>query len=198
MASPAAVKYRSSAERARVLRDAISDSRFSPLARDAAQVFAHAYLTSIVAAWDAYINELVRNFYAETADPLNPLFHAIHSVAQRASEERRFNTPNWENTRNFLILTTGYDPISDWIWPVRKMGVQQIQERLNQVLRVRHSFAHGFGIPAYPWTRSRSGRVRLTMQSLRDTEKFFRNLVERTDAGMKKHLRATFGKGTSW
>lgn len=198
MASPAVIKYQVSVRRATVLRGAVTDSRLRPLASDEAQAFAHAYLAMIVAAWDAYVKELVHNFYDEISDPLNPYFQALHRVAWRLSDERRLNTPNWDNSRNFLVLTTGYDPISDWVWPARRMGVQPVKERLNQILQVRHSFAHGFAIPSYSWTLSRTGRVRLTVQTLRDTEKFFNNLVMRTDAGMKRYLQATFGKGLSW
>ena len=91
--------------------------------------------------------------------PLRVDYHAIHEVARMAGERamERFNTPNWENARNFLIATTGYDPISDWTWPRRGMGVQDVKERLNQILRVRHSFAHGFAIPSYSWTTSKRG-----------------------------------------
>lgn len=161
MASPAALKYQLAASRAETLRNAATDKRLRPMPRFDAQVYYHAALAAYVAAWDAYINNLVRDFYDAIADPLDTKFHAIYTVAQKLAERSlsRFNTPNWENTRNLLILCTGYDPIHDWIWTRRGMGSVQVRQRLNEILRVRHSFAHGFSMPAYSWNQSSSGRV---------------------------------------
>jgi hypothetical protein len=200
MPSPAAIKYRIAAQRARVLREAANDRRLGPLSQDHTQIHYHASLAAGVAAWDAYTNNLVRDFFTETSDPFNPKFHALHTVAQHTAERalERFSTPNWENTRNLLAQYTGYDPINDWVWPARGLGGPQVRERLNQILQVRHSFAHGFEIPAYPWTQSATGRVRLTSQALQDTEAFFKNLVERTERGMKQHLNMIYGVALTW
>jgi hypothetical protein len=200
MPSPAAHAYIRGVKRAHTLREVTTDVRLRPLPREDAQTFAHAYLTSLVAVWDAYLKELARAFYQETAMPLRVDYHAMHEVVRMAGERaiERFNTPNWENARNFLIATTGYDPISDWTWPRRGMGVQDVKERLNQILRVRHSFAHGFAIPSYSWTTSKSGRVRLTVEVLRDTEAFFNNLVRKTDSGLQRHIETTYGRAVAW
>lgn len=200
MPSSASAKYRAGVQRARVLRNATLNPGLRPISRNESLTFAHASLAALVAAWEAFVSELARNFYAEISDPVNPAFNAIHAIAQRASDAalERFHTPNWENSRNFLVLSTGYDPIAAWTWPARRMGVQQVQERMNQILQVRHSFAHGFGIPAFSWTMSHSGRVRLTYRALRDTEAFFNNLVRRTESGMKTYVRTAFGRRVSW
>ena len=93
---------------------------------------------------------------------------------------------------------TGYDPINDWVWTRRGMVNQQVHERLNEILRVRHSFAHGFGMPDYDWTQSPSGRVRLTSKAIQETETFFRNLVKVTDRGMKAHIELTYKLANIW
>ena len=164
------------------------------------QTCLHASLAANVAAWDAYIHNLVSNFFAEISDPLLASFSAVHRIAQTAADIAlgRFKTPNWDNTRNILAQYTGYDPYGDWLWPARHMNVAQVQERLDQILKVRHSFAHGFPLPAYPWTVSPSGHIRLTGAGVSSTHAFFGNLVRRTDKGMVRHISAAFGKNPGW
>ena len=164
------------------------------------QIYYHAALAAYVAAWNAYINNLVRDFYNAIADASNPRVDAIYTIAKRAAENAlaRFNTPNSENTRNLLLQCTGYDPIDDWIWPQRGMAGLQVRVRLNEILQVRHSFAHGFDMPAYNWTELPSGKVRLTSKAIQDTEAFFKNLVNVTDKGMKVHIETTYGLASIW
>ena len=200
MASPAAAKFEEGATRAQILTNLVTDRRLRPIPRFNAQVFMHAGLAALVAGWETYLNELARAFFAAIANPLDSRFHTIHEVARatldRAAEH--FHTPNWENSRMFLVNTTGYDPISDWQWPAGRLGVKGVQDRLNQILKVRHSFAHGFEIPSYPWTQGASGIVRLTLGEVRYCETFFRNLVKRTDSGMAAYLQLRYGQNASW
>ena len=99
MPSPAAVKYGLASKKAQTLRQTATDIRLRPISRNQAQVYYHSALAAL-AAWDAYINDLVRNFFDVTSNPLDPKFHAVHTIAKRKSEQAldRFNTPNWENT----------------------------------------------------------------------------------------------------
>jgi hypothetical protein len=96
VASPAALKYKTASNTARTLRETATDPRLQPISRSQTQVYYHSALAAFVAVWDAYINELVRNFFAATANPLDPKFHAVHSIARDAAERalERFNTPN--------------------------------------------------------------------------------------------------------
>jgi hypothetical protein len=178
----------------------MNDSRLRPVKRETCQVLGHAALASIVAAWDAYLKDLVRDFFTETANPRDPGFHAIHEVARLASENRtkRFNTPNWESARDFLALSTGFDCIHFCVWPARSMNATLVRERLNEIVKVRHSFAHGSAIPSYPWIRTPTGNVRLNMTVLKQVEAFFNNLAQRTDNGMKLYIAQTYGKHVQW
>jgi len=198
--SPAALKYKILSNTARTLRETATDPRLHPISRSQTQIYYHSALAAFVAAWDAYINELVRNFFTTTANPLDPKFHAVHSIARDTAERalERFNTPNSENTRNLLIQNTGYDPIGDWIWSARSMSGLAVRQRLNEILRVRHSFAHGFAIPAYSWTQTPTGKVRLTAKAIDDVDLFFRHLVAVTDLGMKQHIQTIYGIVVPW
>ena len=200
MSSPAALKYIASANRIQTLRRAATDRRLRPMSHDEIQVYYHAALTSYVAAWNAYIDNLVRNFYDVIADSANPKFDAIHTLAKGIVENalKWFNTPNWKNTRDILNQCTGYDPINDWGGSQANMNLQQVQQRLNEILRVRHTLAHGADMPAYNWTQSPSGKVRLTSKAIQETEIFFKNLVNVTDSGMKAHIESTYGLASIW
>lgn len=200
MSSPAASQYVIAAERIRTLRRVATDRRLRPMLREEIQVCYHAALAAHVAAWDAYINNLVGDFYNVIDDPSDQRFQAIYTISRQAAARAltRFNTPNWENTRDLLQQFTGYDPTGDWVWTRRNMVVVQVRERLNEILRARHSFAHGFDMPAFDWTQSPGGRVRLTSEAIRETEAFFRNLVNVTDNGMKAHIGLTYGIANVW
>jgi hypothetical protein len=199
--SPSASKYEIAANKARVLREtAMIPQLRSTLSQSEIQIYYHSSLATFVAAWEAYIEELVRNFFDVTANPLDIKFHAVHSIAREAAERtlKQFNTPNADNARNVLVQYTGYDPIGDWTWAKRKMNAIDTRNMLNEILKVRHSFAHGFPIPALSWTQTSTGKVRLTAKATKYVDAFFKNLVTVTDFGMKQHIRATYNILVPW
>ena len=159
---------------------------------DEIRIYYHAGLTAYVAAWNAYIKNLVRDFYDAIVDPSDPKFRAIYTIARKRAENAltRFNTPNAENTRNILVEYTGYDPINTLLWIQR--------EKLDDIVEVRHSFAHGFDMPTNTWTQSLSKRGHLTSKAIQETEAFFKNLVKVTDKGMKAHIESTYGLANIW
>ena len=200
MSSPAALKYRTTVERVQTLRRTATDKRLRPMSHDKIQVYYHAALTGYVAAWNAYIDNLVRDFYDVIADSANPKFDAIHTLAKDIADNalRRFNTPNWENTRNLFNQYTGYDPINDWGGSQVNMNREQVNQRLNEILHIRHRLAHGSNMPTYNWIQSPSGKIRLTSKAIQDIEAFFKNLVKVTDKGMKAYIESTYGLTNIW
>ena len=196
MPSPALSTYTTSVNRIQTLRRTATDKRLRPMLQDdEIQVYYHAALTAYVAAWNVYIKNLVRDFY-DVIPNSSPVYAIARQAAERATE--RFNTPNWENTQKLLEHCTGHDPINDWIWSRHRMNGFQVRERLNEILRVRHSFAHGFNMPDYDWTRSPGGKIRLTNKVIQETEAFFKNLVKVTDNGMKAYIESTYGLTNIW
>jgi hypothetical protein len=200
MPSPAAGVFGSSLLRGRTFLALSRDARLRPQARQDARLFLHAALAVYVAAWEGYVERLISNFFHESIDPSDARFVSLHqllaALASKAAD--RFHTPNWENSRSLLAEYTAYDPINDWIWPQKSMPGHQVRERLNEILRVRHSFAHGFSMPSFAWNTSASGEVRLTAQTVREIEAFFVNLVDRTDDGMKRHLLTLYNSSLTW
>ena len=197
MSSAAASQFRQALDRARILR---REGVIRGTNGREKQIFYHASLAATVAGWETYTQRIVRTFFAEITSPASYGYHALHTVALQAAESRleRFHTPNWENTRNLLAACTGYDPIGDWTLPSRGLGAQQVREYLNEILKVRHSFAHGHSMPSFEWNRSPSGNVRLTTDGLRRVESFFVQLVRATDKGIARRILNTYGRDVQW
>ncbi len=109
MPSPAAIKYFDDMQKAEILRKVANDPRLKPISRVEKQIYYHASLAASVATWDAYINNIVREFFNVTSDPSISKFHILHTVAKSIAEKalKKFNTPNWENTRNLLVQDGG-------------------------------------------------------------------------------------------
>lgn len=196
MTSPAAMKYKSLAERAAIILKADR----SVLDRKEVQAVYGAAFVAQVAAWNAYVVGLIRSFYHEVANPMVVQFHAMHTLANTAALSRldRFNTPNAENARNLIVECTGYDPWVNWQWPARNMNALATRIRLNEILKVRHSLAHGFAMPGYSWTQTATGETRLTVEVLTWMRAFFNHLVTATDLGLKTHLGTTYGVVPNW
>ena len=192
MPSPAASTYTTLASRIQTLRKAATDRRLRPMSLDEIRIYYHAGLTAYVAAWNTYIKNLVRDFYDVIVDPSDPKFRAIYTIARQRAENAltRFNTPNAENTRNILVWYTGYDPINTLLWIQR--------EKLDDIVEVRHSFAHGFDMPSNTWIQSLSRKGHLTSKAIQEVEAFFKNLVEVTDRGMKAYIESTYGLVSIW
>ena len=193
MPSPAASTYTTSVSRIGTLRKAATDRRLRPMSLDEIRIYYHAGLTAYVAAWNAYIKNLVRDFYDVIADPSDPKFRAVYAIARKRAENalKKFNTPNAENTRNILVWYTGYDPINTLLWIQR--------EKLDDIVEVRHSFAHGFDIQQpNAWMQSLSRRGHLTSKAIQEAEAFFKNLVKVTDNGMKAYIESIYGLTGFW
>jgi alcohol dehydrogenase class IV len=196
MPSPAATKYKSLSDRAALI---LQTARIRTSWAHRQALYGAAFVAE-VAAWNAYVAGIVDCFFQQLANPLASQFHAMHSLARAAAESKldRFNTPNAENARSLIIACTGYDPWGDWQWPARSMSALATRSRLNEILKVRHSLAHGFVMPGYAWTQSASGDARLTLASLAWTHSFLNQLVLRTDRGLQAHMTVTYHVTPGW
>lgn len=199
MSSPALNKYKIAIKKVDLLRQ-IAALKGNGHTDDEKQIIYHAALSINVASWDSFINDIVKDYYQTIANPLDLHFNAIHGKLNQLAITAltKFNTPNWENTRSLFISYTGYDPYADWVWPAKNMSAIHVQERLNQILKVRHSFAHGFNMPAYNWNQAPSGKARLTSAIIIETKSFFDNIALKTEVGLKNHIANTYSVANFW
>lgn len=200
MASAALARFAVGISEAQVLLAATSFVRLKPQARANVQVLAHAALASLVSSWEAYIENLVGTFHSAIAKQVPARILQLHALGRALSESRvkLFHTPNAENTRDLLVSCTGYDPLPDWVWLRARMNGLDVRTRLNEIVKVRHAFAHGFPVPALSWTTSPRGSVRLTPTGVRRCASLISHLASRTDRGMHRHLKRTYGIGVPW
>ncbi|MFY1625520.1 HEPN domain-containing protein [Micromonospora sp. WMMD735] len=197
MPSPARTKFIDAISSAELL---CLKGRATLFSRKQRQVQYHASLAASVAAWEAYIESVVRGFFDEISDPLQPRFIALHQItASRAEVDlKRFNTPNAKNSRELLYNWTGFDPINDWNWPARKLGGPATRDRLDEILQVRHSFAHGYPMRRYSWNCDAKGIPNLTAPAVSMAIALFTHLVKVTDQGICKHIKNTYSGSIAW
>lgn len=154
MASISLNRFQAASVRASRLLQVSNDARLRPINYQQAEPALHAALAAIVSAWEAYIEAIV----IESLDVIArgaaqgelALVNLLRGEAQRAIQ--KFNTPNAENCRDIVLRFTGFDAFP--VMSSRRLGLtsHQARERLNQILKVRHSFAHGHEMPDFPWT----------------------------------------------
>ena len=200
MPSVAATKYYNRLDDLDHLRSLAIDARLRPISRKQKQVYLHSYLAATVASWDSYVKAIVTEYCIIIANPLDIKYHSVQTLLQNYIKGKleKFNTPNFENTRNLLIESTGYDPLPDWIWQHRNFTSLQTRQRLNEILKVRHSFAHGFDMPLFAWNQNNSGRARLTMSVVDDVRMFLCFLVDITDRKISNHLNTIYNANVNW
>ncbi len=139
-----------------------------------------------LSAWEAYIDELVREAL-QALLPAGPSLGVwpIHNAWIRG-QLGRFNTPSAENVRSILSDALGLPDIRpSWTWP--PCTAAQAEQRLAHALRLRHEVAHG----VHP-------RPAVVNQYSRQLPEFFRRLGRCTDAAVRNHLVGTHGVAHPW
>ena len=78
------------------------------------------------------------------------------------------------------------------------MNALATRQMLNDILQVKHSFAHGFPIPACSWTQTPTGKVRLSAKAIKNVDALLQYLVVVTDLGMKQNIQIIYGIVAPW
>lgn len=167
-------------------------------------VLLHAALANQVAAWDAYVKALSLEYFSATASPTDIRFSAMHELlkAQLENELKKFNTPNSDNCRNLLLKYAKFDPWPFWVNIKFDSGMMSasilVRNTLDEILKLRHSFAHGFSIPAHAWNVDSSGAATLNCRILGETRRFLVQVCDRTDKGLAAHIATQHGIAKPW
>jgi hypothetical protein len=166
------------------------------------QIRFRAHLAAVVASWESYIESVAAEYLAALGKRARkPLDSALHQllVGEQERARAKFNTPNFENSRTYISRYTGLDVYPLWVWPAGGFATPiATQERLNQILTVRHSFAHGFSLPAFPWLESRPEGRFLSVAVCKKVANLFAVLVVVTDHGLEGQLQRTLGSAVTW
>ncbi len=167
-----------------------------------------------IAAWETYVEELLRVCYgvieadsnAIGGGGLTPIPNwARHAFSLKkidlGNNLKQFNTPNPNNVAKLMKQWLSFDPTSSWSWTWRRgaWSAGQVSTRLDNWLSIRHGVAHGGGLPTnLNWLHDPRGRARLTLQHLKDCREIVQHVVDRTDAAAASHLQTHFGITHPW
>jgi hypothetical protein len=167
-------------------------------------ILLHAALAAHVAAWDSYVKRLMKEKYSAIFHSNSVDYMALHEISKKRTEKaiEKLNTPNAENCRNFMIESSGFDPWPSWINVRFGNSVLtanlMVNARLNEIFKVRHSFAHGFTMPNFHWNTNAIGGAHLDCSCLRSVSGFFGQLATKTDEGFSTHISTHFGRNKPW
>jgi hypothetical protein len=139
-----------------------------------------------ISAWEAYIEELVR----ESLTALRPATPPLGSWPALNASVRgllgRFNTPNADQVRQLLSDALGLPDIHlSWFW--RNCTSTQAVQRLAFAMDLRHQIAHGVN-PRPLVDNVYSSRL----------PRFFQRLGTCTDAAVRAHLVDVLGITNPW
>lgn len=200
MASTAYSGFQTAKSRVGRLLAISTDQRLRPIRYVDAEPSLHASLASMVSAWEAYIEAVLLEALDSIARGAPPgelaLVLLLKDEARRAVE--KFNTPNAENCRDLILRYTGFDAIAVLSSPRLGLASHPARERLNQILKVRHSFAHGFPIPDYPWTVRAGVSRRLTKRAVSESITLVDDFAFAIDRALAAHVVGAFPGRTAW
>lgn len=156
------------------------------LRHHATEALTRSVVVMCISAWEAYIEELVREALQALHVPVpHPgLVRAFNELLR--DDLDRFHTPSAANVQALIRQTIGVPDIRRaWYWP--GMRIAQAAADLGQVLGLRHRIAHG----AHP-------RPAVLQSYTTNLPEFFRRLGRRTDAAVRGRLVRHHGIATPW
>jgi hypothetical protein len=161
----------------------------------------------VVAAWESYAEKvLIEAFGTVVVSAAGGPSWASHILKLKEAEVKRtvreFNTPNAENVQRMFQAALDFDPLPFWSWksPRRNWNSNEMKERLNAWVKIRHSVAHGGDLPnVIAWIKAPgTGVPRLNLPLLKECKCFFEQVVDQTDAAFRTWLINHHGVAAPW
>lgn len=139
-----------------------------------------------VSAWEAYVEELVRESLTALRPAVPPLgVWPAHNASVR-SQLGRFHTPNADQVRVLISDAIGLSDVHlSWSW--RNCTPSQAVQRLTVAMDLRHRIAHG--------VNPRPVVHHVYASQLPD---FFRRLARCTDLAVRNHLVSVLSIPHPW
>lgn len=171
-----------------------TDRRLRPVKYEEAEPALHAALASYVSAWEVYVENSTTEFVQKLQTNLASEGSAVATIllAEAIAAKSKFNTPNYENSRDLVLRFTGVDTYPVMASNRLTLTGPQTRDRLNEILKVRHSFAHGAPIPAYAWLQRYGTTNRLTKTAVQMVEALLTDLVRNVDIALEQQLKRVF------
>jgi len=145
-----------------------------------------AAVVTCISAWEAYIEELVRESLAALRPATSPLGSWPALNASVRGLLGRFHTPNADQVRQLLSDALGLPDIHlSWFW--RNCTSTQAVQRLAFAMDLRHQIAHGVN-PRPLVDNAYSSKLPV----------FFERLGACTDAAVRGHLVDVLGIANPW
>ncbi|MGP0067446.1 MAG: HEPN domain-containing protein [Isosphaeraceae bacterium] len=139
-----------------------------------------------ISAWEAYIEELVRESLRALRPAMPPTGQWSMHNAWVLGQLGRFNNPNMENVRMLLSDAIGLQDVHlSWVW--RNSNSTQAVQRLATARRLRHQIAHGV-----------NPRPAVDNEYSSQLPDFFLRLGRATDQAVRNHLVTVIGLVDPW
>ena len=158
----------------------------TPRRVDSLAALNRAVVVVCVSAWEAYIEELLREAVEAlrpTAPPMGT-WPALNATVRGAIG--RFNTPNTDQVRILISDALGLQDVQNsWAWV--NCAPAQSRTRLQQAMDYRHEIAHGV-----------NPRPVVLNRYANQLPDFFLRLGRCTDNAVRAHLVTTLGVANPW
>lgn len=145
-----------------------------------------AVVVMCAAAWEAYIEEVVKEA-VESLRPLTPPLGVWPALsASVRSDAGRLNTPNSQNVRRLIAESFGLSDVTiSWSW--RNCTSKSAVRLLDEFLKTRHHVAHG--VTPRPIVHNKYASW---------LPGFVERLAQRTDQALLHHFSSALGTTLPW
>ena len=145
-----------------------------------------AIVGSCVSAWEAYLEQLMREALAVLRPPAPPLGVWPVLNASVRTQLGRFHTPNTDNVRTLISDCLGLQDIQTF-WHWQNCSSAQAVQRLAVAMNLRHQIAHGV-----------NPRPEVAISYARRLPEFFRRLGRCTDRAVRDYFVNFLGIANPW